>query len=905
MNRKSCLFARCAAICLIVVQVAATASARTVYDAGKALRENLASSSPTSELFTDSKGGKWSYYFSNELGTPNSEVTLKRNGPKAYGSGATAGYINGFDGSSGAQNTSIRVNISDHAIATDGEPLEQDELFMFPANSDYKWAHVRFTAPVSGWYSAFVSAHDLVRQTTATNTSGVTVRVIAQGNRLITGIVSLENYSSSLPTRRFDFQMPVRHLAADDTIDVLVGFNGDYSNDNTGVKFVVTKEDEGMFYDSGVAMTNNLQTAYSNPYGTIKDGTWYYLRPTVPSGINFDEWAPKNFSYAITNMLATHGTRSSAGNERGFANNSTATSPYLLVNESVSVDAGGIAPCELHAHPNPTTGWTTLRFRPPTSGFYSGSIVVRDVSSASGGDGVKIYLNIADHVVASTNICLETFSATGLLTFGPRLLAVGEPVDIIVSPLGSYSADATGISAIFRREAGDVYDASTAFAARWASGNTSHPFPDLLGGGATWDVGAKTNAYVSTQFYSMPASKTLAGSLLNWCIYASGTSAENGNLPRIALATNGVASTDSKMLMGGAEYGQILGAIPNELFAHPNSPNVQSASTTVRAAVPVDGIYTARAHARDLNTDVLLATPNYADGVRFSLSMSGRVPATAHISLDTVKSAESSAEASIEGRRLWLKAGEKLDAVVDPLSKNSNDGTGVGVCYAKESDAADAPGVINIDITGSDDNYVGVGREGWSTWTKWNGIRFSSKLPAVAEKTKQNCREADGTTKRNVAFTLKRDSNANIDKGWSPTGYTGPTLLRIWAKSTGPGDTYTFKLSNLKANEPYTLYLYSSKGTDSSGNAVDGNAQFTVGGVTKSADETWNMRDAKVLVRFDVTSDANGEISGTFAAGDADTSSLADSLQGGAFNGLTLVGDFPDYDPPGMSIIVR
>ena len=159
---------------MIAVMAATGAFARTVYDAGKALRENMDSSSPTSVLFTDSKGGKWSYYFSNELGTPNSEVTLKRNGPKAYGSGD----INGFDGSSGAQNTSIRVNISDHAIATDGEPLEQDELFMFPANSDYKWAHVRFTAPVSGWYSAFVSAHDLVRQTTATNTSGVKVRVM-------------------------------------------------------------------------------------------------------------------------------------------------------------------------------------------------------------------------------------------------------------------------------------------------------------------------------------------------------------------------------------------------------------------------------------------------------------------------------------------------------------------------------------------------------------------------------------------------------------------------------------------------------------------------------------------------------------------------------------------------------
>ena len=65
------------------------------------------------------------------------------------------------------------------------------------------------------------------------------------------------------------------------------------------------------------------------------------------------------------------------------------------------------------------------------------------------------------------------------------------------------------------------------------------------------------------------------------------------------------------------------------------------------------------------------------------------------------------------------------------------------------------------------------------------------------------------------------------------------------------------------------------------------------------------MRDAKVLTRFDVTSDANGEIGGTFAAGDADTSSLATSLQGGAFCGLTLVGEFPDYVPTGTAISIR
>ena len=51
-----------------------------------------------------------------------------------------------------------------------------------------------------------------------------------------------------------------------------------------------------------------------------------------------------------------------------------------------------------------------------------------------------------------------------------------------------------------------------------------------------------------------------------------------------------------------------------------------------------------------------------------------------------------------------------------------------------------------------------------------------------------------------------------------------------------------------------------------------------------------------MLTRFDVTSDANGTIAGTFAAADAN---------GGAFNGLTLVGALPAYVAPGATIIVR
>jgi hypothetical protein len=186
--------------------------------------------------------------------------------------------------------------------------------------------------------------------------------------------------------------------------------------------------------------------------------------------------------------------------------------------------------------------------------------------------------------------------------------------------------------------------------------------------------------------------------------------------------------------------------------------------------------------------------------------------------------------------------------------------------------------------------YAGVGREGWSNWTRWNGMRFSGSVAAfnpTPERTLANCKEADGTTHRNVAFTLKHDSGANIVQG-SASG--GSALHNIWAESADASDTYTFTLSKLKANEPYTLYLYSAKG------GAAGNATFTVGGVTKTPDETWNLRDVKVLARFDVVSDAAGRIAGTFAAADSN---------GGAFNGLTIVGEFPDYIPPGFVLVVR
>ena len=519
------------------------------------------------------------------------------------------------------------------------------------------------------------------------------------------------------------------------------------------------------------------------------------------------------------------------------------------------------------------------------SGYFSGSVVARDLNKGdSNANGVDVYLLVSERVVTNAYISAETFSATARLTFDVRLLAAGEPVDIVISSHGQASSDATAISAIFRREEGAVYDAGKSYYEEHASNRCSNYFSDSLGGGAKWLLAAKGDSWAEAHS-ALGTYLTPAGNTLSWWTHATGT-ANNGAAPRFAMAANGTANVDSLYITTSL----LLATTPCELVVQPAA----TSSTSLRAEVPSDGIYRVRNYIRALNNN------SNGNGVRAIVSAGGCAPSSVVVSRANNTSRY---EAALAADRLWMKQGEALYFTVDPMTDPTSDATALSACYEKVGDATAR--VINIDITGSDENHAGVGREGWSDWNKWNAIRFSSKLPAASERTKANCREADGTTKRNVAFTLKRDSGADIAKGWSPSGYTGATLLRVWAKSTSPSDTYTFTLSGLKAEEPYTLYLYSSKGTDDSGNAVDGNANFTVGGVTKTADETWNMRDAKVLTRFEVTSDASGEIAGTFAAGDADTSSVADSLKGGAFNGLTLVGEFPDYDPPGAVLILR
>ena len=867
---------------LMAGALAIPASARMVYDAGKALRQNGESGS-----YANPYGGVWSYYYASSL-SPFSGSLFEST--STITSDKLAGWAN-WD------HQHLKVNVTgqildDPSLIEAGEPLEVDEMYFHPERNLY--TVLRFTVPEDGWYSAFASFHDVNQEASPQATSGVDVHVTlgseAGGDtELVSSLVTLESvpayWGGANRTQRFDYQMPVRYLTQGMRIQFAVGPNGtDWAipNDGTGVKVLVVREDEGRFYDSGVAFTTNVAGSCVNPYGTVQHGTWHALLlqlSTSAASTVFQSWIPQylenSFDHALTEKFVVGDGR------EGFKTTNESSEPYVLVN-TTDGKIGNLSPCELTVHPpsHDANQCTVVRFRPPEAGRYSASVVARYLENGdydSNFDGVEVFLVAADQIITNSVVSGDHVKSTMHLTFDNLLLAAGEPVDIIVSPRSAYYSDATAVSAIFRREDGAVFDANKSFYAHHAAGNNSIPFNDVLGGGAQWSVGSMEGSWLPNSFATLsgfvPRENTNPAGL-SWWEHSPDSS--GSQYPRIAMTTNAVASWDDTFYI--TPYPR-LAIAANEIFVHPEAPNLGTSCAAVRAIVPSNGVYRIRGRARDLDN-----TMQYTDGIRFTLALGNYIPATSLVQMNYPVPDGVHYEKSLEGDRLWLKAGEAVDAVVDPGTQHYCDSTGLGLCYEREGEGT--ANVVNVDFTGTGTGRFSAntarGREGFADWTTWNALRPEAAASAVVE----NCREADGATKRNVTVSLTRTSGAAIA---ADTASSGTTLLDAFVASSGAEDSYAFTISKLKKNKPYTLYLYSANGHAS------GNAVFTVGGVTKGAEDIW-LLGGKIVARFDVVSDENGEIAGTFAAADSN---------GGAFNGLTLVGELPDYRPSGMAVTIR
>ena len=594
---------------LALAAMAFTASARTVYDAGKALRQNCESGSYANP-YTDANGGVWSYLAASSF-SPFSGVALEMHAAKEDGK------LDGWHVDDQSY-PKIMVNVSGQAmesayLGSPGYLIEADELILHPGDSGNAYAVLRFTVPQDGWYSAFASFHDISYQATPVQTSGVDVHITlgseaAGDTEFASTLVTLEDFSSGWGhanrTKRFDYQMPVRYLTQGMRIQFVVGPNNMNSwahmNDGTGMKVFVVREDEGRFYDAGVAYTANVAGSYVNPYGTAQHGTWHALLlnlSAVASETDFLSWIPQNlensFDHAFTEQI-------SFGDGRvGFHTANGANEPFVTVNTADS-KVGNLSPRELCVHP--PAHWnkqcTVVRFRPPEAGRYSASVVARYLENDAT-DGVEVFLVAADQIVTNSIVSGDHVKSTMHLTFDNLLLATGEPVDIIVSPRSAYWSDSTSVSAIFRREEGEVYDVNKSFYAHHEAGNTAVPFNDVLGGGAQWSVGSMEGSWLPNSFATLSGFVTRQNSNptgLSWWEHSPDNS--GSQYPRIAMTTNAVASWDDTFYI--TPYPR-LAIAAHEIFVHPEAPNKSTSCAAVRAIVPSNGIYRVRGRARDGN----------------------------------------------------------------------------------------------------------------------------------------------------------------------------------------------------------------------------------------------------------------------------------------------------------------
>ena len=219
-------------LCVLLLACAVSASAHTVYDGGKALRQNITSNAPVGadgSMYIDENGGKWQFLRADDA-LATSTV--------AFGKSVTSGtYYRGIGGNSSRSGSPfIHVNVSG-ATTRDGvtngavaaEPIDADEFYIHPgeAHTNNHYVVLRFVVPEDGWYSAFVTAHDVNGSGNTNYSAGAEIRLLVNNLLHARGIVRLENfnngYDKNLLTRHFDFQMPVRWMASGEKIDFMVG----------------------------------------------------------------------------------------------------------------------------------------------------------------------------------------------------------------------------------------------------------------------------------------------------------------------------------------------------------------------------------------------------------------------------------------------------------------------------------------------------------------------------------------------------------------------------------------------------------------------------------------------------------------------------------------------------------
>ena len=839
-----------AALTLIGGVCGSAFGATIVHDAGRDLFLNAR----MLNVYTNRYGGVWSYMKAKTRDGDRTLLPAKRN----YESTATdssgsrkirleRGLSDGTDNSPG--NPTIAVNPgkdwdSTSGLTASGYPvIEPGQVSMhsgpFQKSSDFQCAVIRFEVPRDGSYAVTAKSW---HQNSGKTASSLVINGKAVNTKISSG-------SSDKGTN--DLSRAAARFAAGDLIEFVLDGADTYGSNATGVKFCI-EEDAPAIEEAADGLRANVQQATrTNPWSG-EFGSWTALSADSKTG-------------STRTALTTYTRSTQGGGLTGFGENNGHPSVTLQPEGKFTWETTSgkpsftwgyaLHPDEFLCFPGATKP-LVLRWKPTKSGSYDIGLTVRDVQCQNAADtktGADI-LVLQDGVqIASQFVSLEK-GPLGATVYLPRVQVFsGQSIEIMVDAKGGNDSDATAVSCSVVRRVDPGYDAAAAMKANMTSGSPAAAFSFA---GANWTVGCLNGGFASPVLSSYIVLRDVVkgslagfGNTVNtspyWCVNTADVDA------------TGIAGSVGMMV------------------AHPGS-NLPTAMSFV---APEKGVYSVSAWFKDVDPDTASSAAAGA-GVDVRILVRNQYAAGDTIVADPVASIPLKPMTSLSADRLYLNEGDQVVLGIAPRSTHNNDQTGVRAWISRDEAAAVFP-CVNIDLDGKGAGadpvtFAEPGRIGWGSG--WNGLLVRDGVSSF-ESTQL---ERDDGTPTGVQLVLARDKG-DIAADAGNAGQTND-LVKDGVVSEDPSDGYSFTVKGLLPNTAYEFCLFGT------------GAAFSVGGVGPVVTaETWMTMDGD-CARISAVSDANGVVTGTFAA----------AGDGAAYwGGLQVAGAGFGKFKAGLAIILR
>jgi len=737
-------------------------------------------------------------------------------------------------------------------------------------NSD----EITFKPKAKGVYTIVLNMKDLDASAPAKDYPGVTGELFVNGVSKGSISVALET-SPGFPAED-RLVLPHVLLVPGDTVKLSLTSRGSNWGDVTLLDFSLEREDAWMttLADRVAAIAPDADHV-TNPLTVPDEGTWSIVRTANWMDDIYLSTFTSNDSGTVTGLVLTNGP--------------TANFPLILANvtaSDVKRSSETIPPGTVWMHPeNVAANKLIYRFRPSVSGRYSIKADVTDLGNwlptgDEGGVNFAVWtigegLEVEKRTcLTNVWVCLEKSQPEATISILDREILEGETLEFRFDNNGDYSSDSTLVKLVLWRPddavIADYHQFSEAFRASLLSAEPSLDFTDAAGG--LWSLGwapGLDGAFTQSMKRGSKAdgSKKIEAAWQGWL-----NSVGSAEQPYCFV------NVTDKPVMSPGNAGPLE---PGECVVHPIGGVGQSYRyATIRFMAPKDGVYAARARVTALGA-VPAAPRDNDDGVDVVFRTQGGAFAAAALP----RHETNCQTARLDAAEIWMKAGETLDFRLGPNQVYWYDETAVSALSVQRKAALPDIAYLSGDIKcTSGTTYAGAGRIGFVTDGSWTAVPCGS----AGILARRRFRRKDGS-RTDVRFSaVRRGGEATVG------AFAGAAnaLLAEGLVSSGAADVWDITFAGLTPETEYTFYLYSRTAT------AGAHGRFALGGGEPVvANGGWFTRDGGDYVKIVATSDASGQVVGTFSGVDATEA---------AFNGFQVAGtSFPDVQPAGLLMILR